>query len=168
MKVLYCVAICTLCVLQQSATTSGTVTVTATPYESLPFPEGFKCQEEGVFPHRIHCEKYWLCQTDESGENLKPAELYRCQDGYLFDRTIQFCNKAEDVICSTMGKEKLAKALDIMMEAQRLELKLKEIEDHLKHRTKNIQKDPNENGVELSNTDNFVASKPESLISLIF
>ena len=166
MKFFYCVVVYTICAVQQSTPISGTVTVTATPYEALPFPEGFKCPEEGVFPHRVHCEKYWLCQADESGEHYKPAELYHCPDGYLFDTNIRFCNKAENVICSTLGKEKLAKALDIMMETQKLELKLKELEDHLKQGTKNTP-DSNKSSFESSNTDNFVVSNTDSLISLI-
>merc|ERR1712088_322412 len=149
MNSFYCITLFSLLVLCRSIRATGTITVTATPYEALPFPEGFKCLEKGVFPHRVHCNKYWLCQeneseeseeseesveseeSEESGESeetLKAAELYQCPDGYLFDRTINFCNNAEDVNCSTLGTEKLAKALDIMKETQRLEKKLKEIE----------------------------------------
>merc|ERR1711997_1302884 len=150
MNSFYCITLFSLLVLCRSIQATGTITVTATPYEALPFPEGFKCLEKGVFPHRVHCNKYWLCQeneskeseeseeskeSDESGESeesLKGAELYQCPEGYLFDRTINFCNNAEDVNCSTLGTEKLAKALDIMKETQRLEKKLKEIEKTLK------------------------------------
>merc|ERR1711997_1161243 len=150
MNSFYCITLFSLLVLCRSIQATGTITVTATPYEALPFPEGFKCLEKGVFPHRVHCNKYWLCQeneskeseeseeskeSEESGESeesLKGAELYQCPEGYLFDRTINFCNNAEDVECSTLGTEKLAKALDIMKETQRLEKKLKEIEKTLK------------------------------------
>merc|ERR1712088_418181 len=162
-----------LLVLCRSIQATGTITVTATPYEALPFPEGFKCLEKGVFPHRVHCNKYWLCQENEieesgeSEETLKAAELYQCPDGYLFDRTINFCNNAEDVNCSTLGTEKLAKALDIMKETQRLEKKLKEIEKTLKDLPKrNSVSDPI--SFESSNDENFVAESSDSLISLIF
>merc|ERR1712154_86858 len=150
-----CITLFSLLVLCRSIQAAGTITVTATPYEALPFPEGFKCLEKGVFPHRVHCNKYWLCQENESGESeeseesgeseesLKAAELYQCPEGYLFDRTINFCNNAEDVECSTLGTEKLAKALDIMKETQRLEKKLKEIEKTLKDLPKrNSESDP--------------------------
>ena len=166
MKIFCYISLFSLSVLYKPIQATGTITVTATPYEALPFPEGFKCEEKGVFPHRVHCNKYWLCQTDDSGENLKAAELYHCPEGYLFDKTISFCNNAEDVKCSTLGKEKLAKALDIMEETQRLEKKLKEIESTLK----NIPKENTELDTisfESSNSENFVAESSDSLISLI-
>ena len=166
MKRFCCLTICSLMVLYQPIHATGTITVTATPYEALPFPEGFKCEEQGVFPHRVHCNKYWLCQKDESGENLQAAELYHCPEGYLFDRSINFCNNAENVVCSTLGKEKLAKALDIMKETQRLEKKLKEIEKTLK----NIPKEKSESdpiSIESSNNENFVAESSDNLISLL-
>merc|ERR1711997_201417 len=185
MNSFYCITLFSLLVLCQSIRATGTITVTATPYEALPFPEGFKCLEKGVFPHRVHCNKYWLCQeneskeseeseeskeSDESGESeesLKGAELYQCPEGYLFDRTINFCNNAEDVECSTLGTEKLAKALDIMKETQRLEKKLKEIEKNLKDLPKrNSESDPI--NFESSNDEKFVAESSDSLISLIF
>merc|ERR1712154_561728 len=177
-----CITLFSLLVLCRSIRAAGTITVTATPYEALPFPEGFKCLEKGVFPHRVHCNKYWLCQeneleeseesaeSEESGESeesLKGAELYQCPEGYLFDRTINFCNNAEDVECSTLGTEKLAKALDIMKETQRLEKKLKEIEKTLKDLPKrNTESDPI--NFESSNDEKFVAESSDSLISLIF
>merc|ERR1712154_27817 len=174
-----CITLFSLLVLCRSIQAAGTITVTATPYEALPFPEGFKCLEKGVFPHRVHCNKYWLCQENESGESeeseesdeseesLKAAELYQCPEGYLFDRTINFCNNAEDVECSTLGTEKLAKALDIMKETQRLEKKLKEIEKTLKDLPKrNTESDPI--NFESSNDEKFVAESSDSLISLIF
>ena len=184
MKFQNCVSIWVLCILYYCTPTNCTITVTATPYEALPFPEGFKCQEKGVFPHKVHCEKYWLCQLNETGDNFKPAELYHCPVGYLFDRKIQFCNQAEHVTCSTLSKEKLAKALDIMKETQKLELRLKEIEDTLKDVSGNTQEPEgsgSDEGTEGSGSngtlesassnselDNFVASNPDSLISLIF
>merc|ERR1712154_68087 len=174
-----CITLFSLLVLCRSIQATGTITVTATPYEALPFPEGFKCLEKGVFPHRVHCNKYWLCQeneseeseeSEESGESeetLKAAELYQCPDGYLFDRTINFCNNAEDVECSTLGTEKLAKALDIMKETQRLEKKLKEIEKTLKDLPKR-NTEPDQINFESSNDEKFVAESSDSLISLIF
>merc|ERR1711997_925598 len=185
MNSFYCITLFSLLVLCRSIQATGTITVTATPYEALPFPEGFKCLEKGVFPHRVHCNKYWLCQeneskeseeseeskeSEESGESeesLKGAELYQCPEGYLFDRTINFCNNAEDVECSTLCTEKLAKALDIMKETQRLEKKLKEIEKTLKDLPKrNSESDPI--NFESSNDEKFVAESSDSLISLIF
>ena len=166
MKRFIVLTICSMMNLYHHIHATGTITVTATPYEALPFPEGFKCEEKGVFPHRVHCEKYWLCQEDEYGENLKAAELYHCPEGYLFDRSINFCNNAENVVCSTLGKEKLAKALDIMKETQRLEKKLKEIEKTLKDIPKeNLEADPIT--FESSNNENFVEESADSLISLI-
>merc|ERR1712088_476822 len=179
MNKFYCITIFSLLVLCRSIQATGTITVAATPYEALPFPEGFKCLEKVVFPHRVHCNKYWLCQeneseesaeSEESGESeesLKGAELYQCPEGYLFDRTINFCNNAEGVECSTLGTEKLAKALDIMKETQRLEKKLKEIEKTLKDLPKrNSESDPI--NFESSNDEKFVAESSDSLISLIF
>merc|ERR1711997_1121706 len=185
MNSFYCITLFSLLVLCRSIQATGTITVTATPYEALPFPEGFKCLEKGVFPHRVHCNKYWLCQeneskeseeseeskeseeSEESAESLKGAELYQCPEGYLFDRSINFCNNAEDVECSTLGTEKLAKALDIMKETQRLEKKLKEIEKTLKDLPKrNSESDPI--NFESSNDEKFVAESSDSLISLIF
>ena len=54
-----------------------------------------------------------------------------------FDINIQFCNKAEDVVCSTMGEKDISKALDIMEQTRELELRLKEIESHLTDTPKN-------------------------------
>ena len=108
----------------------GTVTVTATPYEALPFPDGFKCKNEGVFPHKINCGKYWLCRTDDAGE-MNPAELYQCPDGYLYDSTTKFCNNEEKVVCSTMSEKNVSQAMEILKQARKLEMKIKEIEDNL-------------------------------------
>jgi hypothetical protein len=52
------------------------------------------------------------------------------------------------------------------METQRLEFKLKEIEDNLKQGPKNTP-DSNKSSFESSDTDNFVVSNIDSLISLI-
>ena len=34
-----------------------------------------------------------------SEDNLEPAELYRCPDGYLFDESILRCQKEDTVNC---------------------------------------------------------------------
>ena len=164
MKLLNCVTAICLLSLCSSSIASGTITVTATPYEALPFPEGFKCFREGVFPHKVHCEKYWFCQKEDSGAGFKPAELYHCPTGYSFDRNIDFCNRREQVTCSTLGKEKLAKALDIMKETQKLELRLKEIEGNLKKVSRNDQES---NQLEPADEDTFFAANSDNLLSLI-
>ena len=164
MKLLNCVTGICLLSLCSSSIASGTITVTATPYEALPFPEGFKCFREGVFPHKVHCEKYWFCQKEDSGAGFKPAELYHCPTGYSFDRNIDFCNRREQVTCSTLGKEKLAKALDIMKETQKLELRLKEIESNLKKVSRNDQES---NQLEPADEDTFFAANSDNLLSLI-
>jgi hypothetical protein len=57
----------------------------------------FECSNEGLFPHENNCQKFWLCKG--SDDNVEPAELYRCPDGYLFDESILRCQKEDGVEC---------------------------------------------------------------------
>ena len=132
MQLCFHVAIWIMFIVHTPMPTSCSGTVRATPYEALPFPEGFYCQDEGVFAHQINCEQHWFCQRDKSGQFIfQPAKLYQCPEGYLFDTTIKFCNKKEQVVCSTMSKKDISEALQIMEEARKLELKLKKFENRL-------------------------------------
>ena len=100
-------------------TTEDIITITVKPYETLPFPNGFKCEVEGVFPHSVNCSHYWLCQKEgKSEDKIKPVKLFQCPKGYLFDRNILFCNNEDIVECHTMNDKDISEALQHIKETK--------------------------------------------------
>jgi len=59
----------------------------------------FKCEAAGIFPHSNDCAKFWLCKKSKDSGNLKPAELYKCPGGFLFQDDALRCQKEDKVVC---------------------------------------------------------------------
>ena len=49
--------------------------------------------------HSNDCAKFWLCKKSKDSGNLKPAELYKCPGGFLFQDDALRCQKEDKVVC---------------------------------------------------------------------
>jgi len=58
----------------------------------------FQCSAAGIFPHDNSCSKFWLCKAGKDGQ-VKPAELYKCPSGFLFQDEVRRCQREEQVEC---------------------------------------------------------------------
>lgn len=68
---------------------------------------GFKCEDEGFFPHPTDCKKYYWCLDSGPSELGIVAHQFTCPGGLVFNKAADSCDYTQNVLCS---KVKLAKS----------------------------------------------------------
>ncbi|XP_015834046.1 mucin-5AC isoform X2 [Tribolium castaneum] len=66
---------------------------------------GFKCEDEGFYPHPKDCKKYYWCLSGP-GELGIVAHLFTCPAGLYFNKAADSCDYTRNVLCN----KKLSKA----------------------------------------------------------
>lgn len=66
---------------------------------------GFKCEDEGFFPHPKDCKKYYWC-LGGAGDTGIIAHQFTCPAGLYFNKAADSCDYSQNVLCN----KKLAKA----------------------------------------------------------
>ncbi|XP_050301740.1 mucin-4-like isoform X2 [Anthonomus grandis grandis] len=84
----------------------------ATPAYTTPEPPatpdmggGFKCEDEGFFPHPKDCKKYYWC-LNGAGDTGIIAHQFTCPAGLYFNKAADSCDYSQNVLCN----KKLQKA----------------------------------------------------------
>ncbi|XP_050514688.1 serine-rich adhesin for platelets [Diabrotica virgifera virgifera] len=65
---------------------------------------GFKCEEDGFYPHPKDCKKYYWCLSG-AGDSIV-AHQFTCPAGLYFNKAADSCDYTQNVIC----KKKMQKA----------------------------------------------------------
>lgn len=83
----------------------------------------FECQQNGIFPHPLSCDSYFMCMEDTSTNTFKLLTK-TCTDGYFYDPKTMLCSRniAFDDTCEPMVKGPCTNDVDFGAIAQHTKL----------------------------------------------
>lgn len=79
-------------------------TTPAPPPTPSPAGSGFKCEDEGFFPHPSDCKKYYWCLDSGPSDLGIVAHMFTCPGGLFFNTAADSCDYARNVICAKPKK----------------------------------------------------------------
>ncbi|CAH2002617.1 unnamed protein product, partial [Acanthoscelides obtectus] len=88
---------------EESSTYSSLI---VTPSYTTPEPPstpdmagGFKCEDEGFYPHPKDCKKYYWC-LNGAGDSGIVAHQFTCPAGLYFNKAADSCDYSQNVLCN--------------------------------------------------------------------